>query len=364
MIKEAEHYKPIMPDQLDKHINLLNAPNGIINLTSGELMPHNREKYLTKITNSEYADDYDAPLWGKFLNEIFNGDKELIRFLQKAVGYSLTGSTKEDCLFICYGGGRNGKGTFLNTLADILGGYAINIQPETIMAKTNYSNGPTSDIARMMGARFVTVPEPNEGARLNEGLVKQMTGGDMLTACRKYEDEFEFKPEFKIWMMTNHKPKIYGTDVGIWSRIRLIPFTVHIPDEKADRKLRQNLMRESPGILKWAVDGCSLWQREGLGMPEAVRAATAEYKTEMDTFAAFLNECCVMCNEYTSKKILYEAYLRWAESNKEKPFTNRKWGIEMQKRFKDGHSGSVEYYTGIKVKPEYAPYSVTIGGEN
>lgn len=160
----------------------------------------------------------DCPQWRVFLEQIFDHDQEMIRYIQKAVGYSLTGSTQEQCMFFCVGNGRNGKSTFLDTISDILGDYACNIQPETIMVKP-YNGTANSDIARLRGARFVTTVEPNEGCRLNEGLIKQLTGGDKVTARFQYGHEFEYTPEFKIWMGTNHKPIIRGRDEGIWRRI-------------------------------------------------------------------------------------------------------------------------------------------------
>lgn len=361
MIKESQHHVPITPDQLDTHKSLLCTPNGIINLKTGELQQHDREKFITKITNCEYTDKIDHPLWDAFLNDTFGGDKELIRYIQKAVGYSLTGSTQEQCAFFCYGTGRNGKSTFLETISDMLGDYATNIQPETIMVKPGTS-GPTSDIARLKGARFVTSAEPNEGVRLNEGLVKQLTGGDKVTASRKYENEFEFYPEFKLWMSTNHKPVIRGTDIGIWRRICLIPFTVCIPEERVDKNLKFKLRQELPGILKWAVDGCLMWQREGLEQPPAVKQATAEYRSEMDVISAFIAECCQTGARFTEKaKDVFQAYAKWARENNEYEMKSTKFGIEMAKRFEKQRMRDGIIYKGLQLNPEYKPYQVKIG---
>lgn len=346
MLKETEHRVPITPDKFDIHKHLLNTPNGIINLKSGELMEHDKNYYLTKIAHTEYTDKIDAPLWNQFLNDIFNGDTELITFIQKAVGYSLSGSTKEDCAFFCYGTGRNGKSTFLDIVSTLMGEYATNIQPESIMVK-NASSGPTSDIARLKGARFVTTAEPNEGVRLNEGLVKQLTGGDKITASKKYENEFEFYPEFKLWMSTNHKPVIRGTDIGIWSRIRLIPFTVRIPDEKMDKNLKHKLKQEMTGILKWAVDGCLLWQRDGLKSPKAILDATSEYKSEMDVLAAFIEECCTVCSGREQTKVIYQAYKEWASKNNEYEMPGRKFAREMLKRFERQRAHGIDYYKSV-----------------
>ena len=222
-LKETEHLVPIVPADMDTHKMLFNTPNGILNLQTGDLSPHDSQKFITKIGYTEYTDHTDAPVWQQFLEDISHHDLELIRFIQKAVGYSMTGSTVEQCVFFCYGNGRNGKSTFLDIIMHIMGEYAVNIQPETIMVKKQFG-GATSDIARLKGARFVTSVEPNEGMRLDEGLLKQLTGGDRVTARKLYGNEFEFSPEFKLWMGTNHKPIIRGTDLGIWRRIMLVPF--------------------------------------------------------------------------------------------------------------------------------------------
>ena len=361
MVRESQHRVPITPDELDRHTDLLCTPNGVLNLRTGTLGKHDRNLYVTKITHCEYTDKIDHPLWDQFLVDIFDGDTDLIDFVQKAVGYSMTGSTREDCAFFCYGTGRNGKSTFLETISDALGDYATNIQPETIMVKPG-NNGPTSDLARLKGARFVTCPEPNDGVRLNEGLLKQLTGGDRLTASRKFENEFEFMPEFKLWMATNHKPVIRGTDVGIWSRIRLIPFTVRIPDEKIDRNLKHKLRQELPGILKWAVDGCLLWQREGLKMPQAVASATAEYKSEMDVISAFLDACCVLDPRGREKaKDVFSAYAKWAKENNEYEMTSTKFGRELSKKFDKRHDMDGWFYCGFSLTEQCKPYQVVFG---
>lgn len=355
MIKETEQRLPIIPDQLDLHKMLLTCPNGTVNLITGELMPHNQEHFITKIANCEYTDKTDYPLWEKFLNDIFAGDKELIRFMQKAVGYSLTGSVKEQCLFFCYGVGQNGKSTFLETISDVLGDYATNIQPQTIMARQQ-NNGPSGDIARLKGARFVNSAEPEQGVRLNESLVKQMTGGDKMTAAKKYENEFEFMPEFKLWMSTNYKPVIRGTDTGIWRRIRLIPFTVTIPDNKVDKNLKFKLRQELPGIFKWAVEGCLLWQREGLKVPDSIDKATREYRAEMDLIGSFLETCCAIGpGAEEVDKDLYAAFCAWAKESNEFEMSSRKFNTELLKRFERRSSNGERIFSGIRLLPGYLP---------
>lgn len=339
MITETQHLDgiPVLPDQMDAYQEYLNCQNGIINLRNGELMPHSPEFMMTKICLSEYDVSGKKPVrWLKFLNEVCNGDQDLIRYLQKCVGYSLTGSTREQCAFFLYGIGNNGKSTFLETLSDMLGNYAANAQPDTLMTKRNDGgNGANSDIARLKSSRFVTTEEPSEGVRLNEGLVKQLTGGGRVTCRFLFGDEFEYEPEFKIWIATNHKPVIRGTDVGIWRRIRLIPFEVNIAKEKVDKNLKYKLREEMPQILRWAVEGCQLYTCEGLEMPECVKRATDEYKSEMDLLQTFADACIVI--DYSVPKgvpanELYSAYVRWAERNNEYVMTSRKFFTEMSKK--------------------------------
>lgn len=354
MLKQSEHNLPILPSQMDTQKMLLCAPNGVMNLVTSELLPHDPSLYITKITNCEYTDKTDYPLWEKFLKEIFDNDLELIKFMQKAIGYSMTGSNKEQCAFFCYGTGQNGKSTFLETISDILGDYATNIQPETIMLK-QATGGPSGDIARLKGARFVNSAEPNQGVKLNESLVKQMTGGDKLTARKLYGNEFEFTSEFKLWMSTNYKPVIKGTDKGIWRRIRLIPFTVTIPDDKIDRNLKYKLRQEMPGIFKWMVEGCLLWQREGLKIPSAIANATKEYKDEMDVISSFLEECCEEGNGEEVDKDLYQAFIVWAKETNEFEMSSRKFNTEMLKRFDRRKSNGQRIYTKVTLLDGYIP---------
>jgi putative DNA primase/helicase len=291
---------------------------------------------MTKLCNCEYdVSDKKPEKWLKFLEDITNGDKELEWYLQKCIGYSLSGSTREQCAFFLYGIGNNGKSTFIETIADMLGDYASNAQPETIMMNRN--SGIGSDVARLKSARLVTSEEPTEGVRLNEGLVKQLTGGGKVTCRFLFGDEFEYTPEFKIWVATNHKPVIRGTDVGIWRRIRLIPFEVNIPPEKVDKNLKYKFRNEMPQILHWAVEGCMAWQREGIEPPQKVVDATQEYKAEMDLLATFMDSCITI--DYTAEGIpahqLYNVYTRWAETNKEYVMTSRKFFVEIGKKIPD-----------------------------
>lgn len=360
MLHEFEHYDPVIPAMLDKCKHILNCKNGMVNLKTGELMPHDKKALITKIARCDYDSTSGKPeKWLSFLNDIFGGDLELIRYIQKAIGYSLSGSTTEQCAFFLYGTGRNGKSTFLEVVRSIMGDYATNIQPQTIMVKPSSGNSPNSDIARLKGARFVTSVEPNEGMRIDEGLLKQLTGDDVVTARKLYGDEFEFKPEFKLWMATNHKPVIRGTDTGIWRRIHLIPFTVQIPLDKVDRHLKYKLAEEFPAILKWAIDGCRLWQSEGLAMPKAVLDAVREYQHEMDVISAFTDACCIIRQGEVKSSVLYAVYAQWAEENNEYKMSSTKFGVEVCKRFEKVKKRDGLFYRGISLDSD--SYSISIG---
>lgn len=350
LVEMAQQLMPILSSQLDCHAMAFNTNSGIISLKTGEVFPHEQKWLITKLSEVEYGSGKSGsnyPRWLKFLDEIFAGDRELIRYVQKAVGYSMTGKTSEQCVFFLFGTGNNGKSTFLDVIRDIMGEYAMNIQPETIMVRTANS-AANSDIARLKGARFVTSVEPNEGMRINEGLLKQLTGEDIVTARKLYANEFEFKPEFKLWMATNHKPIIRGTDTGIWRRIHMIPFTVSIPEEKKDKELKGKLREEYSGILRWAVEGCLLWQKEGLVMPRAVLDMCKEYRREMDVISAFIEDRCeVREGVYEKSSMLFAAYTAWCAANNEYKMSNTKFGIELSKKFERVKRTDGNYYVGL-----------------
>lgn len=352
MLHEAEHYSPIEPHVLDRDINIIGVKNGILNLSTMEMSPHSKDAFITKLANADF--DYNAAepkRWKSFLFEIFGGDEKLIRYVQKCAGYSLTGSIEEQCVFFLFGSGCNGKSTFIDVIRNLAGDYAMNIQPQTIMVNNKSSGSPNSDIARLKGARLVTTVEPDEGARLAEGLIKQLTGGDPVTARKLFGDEFEFNPVFKLWMATNHKPVIRGTDPGIWRRIHLIPFTIQIPEDKRDKRLIYKLMEESDGIFKWMIDGCKMWQSEGLEMPGAVLEAVKEYKNEMDVISCFISNRCIVGKGEVKASTLYNAYAAWADANSEFKMSNTRFGREMVKRpgVEKVKKSDGMYYTGLSL---------------
>lgn len=358
--KEVQHYVPITPNNLDRHKMLLNSPTGVIDLNDFSVRKATPKDYFTKSVNANFDKNAKCPLWDKFLERIFDGDKDLIRYVQKVIGYSLTGSTAEQCAFFLYGTGRNGKSTFLDVIRELFGDYARNIQPETIMIKNN--NGINSDIARLKGARLVTTVEPNEGLRLNEGLLKQLTGGDIITARKLYAEEFEFKAEFKLWMATNHKPIIRGTDLGIWRRVHMIPFTVVIPENEVDKQLTDKLLKELDGIFLWALRGLAMYSKEGLEKPTAVQQAVDEYKKEMDVVSRFLDECTEKAFAKSVKASeLYTVYVNWCKQNGEWQMPNTKFAKEIIGKYDKVRRKTGVYYVGMTLTGEGTPYSVNIG---
>lgn len=321
----------VVPEDLDSHAWLLNTENCIIDLQTGQALEHDPTYLMTKMVEANYDPDAECPLWRKFLDEVFAGNQDLIRFVQKAMGYSLTGSTREQCMFILYGTGANGKSTLLEVIAAIVQEYMNRTPTETLLVRKTGSI--PNDIARLAGARMVAATETEDGSRLAESLVKQMTGGEKLTARFLHAEWFEFQPQFKVWLATNHKPQIRGTDHAVWRRMRLLPFTVTIPAAKQDKDLPQKLLEERDGIFRWIVDGCLTWQEEGLEPPKVVTEATAQYKSEMDVLAAFIRDCCNEGPNMTSTvKELYDSYSTWTGQSGEKTMPKRTFGMKVRDR--------------------------------
>ncbi|MBC2966009.1 putative DNA primase/helicase [Staphylococcus epidermidis] len=350
IMNELMHRRPATPDEFDKDDMLLNVANGYIDLTSRELYKHDINKMFSQITNTDYTEKMQPAVWLDFLNDIFAGDKAVIRYIQKALGYSLTGSTREQIMFILFGKGRNGKSIFVEVISEILGDYSNNMQAKSLMVKKN--DNINTDIARLSKARFVTSSEPNEGFRFDEGLIKQLTGGDKVTARFLYAEEFEYTPKFKIWVSTNHKPIIRGTDDGIWRRLVLIPFDVQIPEEKVDKDLKYKLLREAPAILNWMAEGAYMWMQEGLAMPEKLKEAVQKYRNEMDTLGQFIEDCCKV-DKNSSEKVsnLHQAYKTWSNDNltSTKVLGMKSFSQKMEERFVKESRRDANYFIGIEI---------------
>jgi putative DNA primase/helicase len=236
-----------------------------------------------------------CPQWLKFLNDIFGGENDLIGYVYRAVGYCLTGDTTEQVAFLCYGSGANGKSTFLDVLRYVLGDYAYNLPFSTFELKARSSI--PNDVAALPRRRFVTALETNESAPLNEARLKLLTGCDPVSARLLYREFFTFIPTAKFWLATNHKPEVVDDSPGFWRRIRLIPFLQQFVGDSADKDLLCKLKAEASGILRWALEGCLAWQREGLCLPNVVQAASQAYREENDHIGEFLDERCTLDRE-------------------------------------------------------------------
>jgi putative DNA primase/helicase len=351
-LAKSEPGVPVTPERLDADPWVLNVCNGTLDLRTGHLRPHARADLLTKLAPVTYDPGALCPTWEAFLSRILAGDVALIRFVQKVIGYSLTGSTQEQCLFILYGAGANGKSTLIQTISALLGDYARQTPTESLLVQRG--DGVRNDLARLQGARFVSAVEVEGGRRLAEALVKQLTGGDTITARFLYGEHFEFQPMFKLWLAVNHKPVVQGTDHAIWRRLRLIPFTVTIPAAEQDKRLTEKLRAELPGILRWAVEGCLAWQQEGLAPPTAVKRATGDYRAEMDVIAAFIRDCCVVePQRQVSTSELYAEYRGWCEQMGESAVTQKAFGTALRERgCTPGRTSGGRLWVGIALREE------------
>lgn len=336
-------------EQLDADPMLMNVRNGTIDLATGRLLGHRRKHGITKMAPASFDPGANSTRWQAFLDRIFDGDEELIAYIQRAVGYSLTGAVGEQCLFFLYGTGQNGKSVFIQTLLSVLGEYAQKAPTEMIMKQERSSGGATPDMARLRGVRLAVTAELDENQRMGEARVKDLTGADRIVARHLYREPIEFDPTHKLWIYGNHKPAIRGTDDGIWRRIRLVPFTVTIPNEEKDPHLTEKLKRERDGILAWAVRGCLEWQRDGLGLPSAVASATDAYRNESDRLGTFLDERCVVeMWARVGKSELYAAYDAWCHDSGEHPVSKRKLGqLLVERGFGDGRNERERFWTGL-----------------
>lgn len=333
-----------MPDDFDVDPYLLNCPNGVVDLLTGVIRPQKPEDLLSKSTGAKYDPSHPCPRWLSVLKDIFADDQTLIDYFQRACGYSLTGDTGEHCLFFCYGTGRNGKNTVLDTIRDVMGNpgssYAAVADPKIFLAAGQ--NEHPAAIAALVGRRMVVTSEVDANQEFAQGLVKRLTGERTMKTRFMRGNWFEFNVQFKIWMQANAKPDISGTDEGIWSRIRIIPFDVFIKPEKRIKGLSEILVREEgPGILAWLVGGVRLWKQHGLAEPDKVTKATRDYRTEQDIVGMFLDQCTKSFLGYEGigqiprvrASVLYARYAAWCEASGERDaLTSRKFGAELDKR--------------------------------
>lgn len=334
----------------DSNPLLFNCRNGTIDLESGKLRPHRRDDLITKLCDIDYDRNADCPLWDEFLFKVLGGEEDLYGYVQRAVGLCLSGLTDEQVFFFCHGGGANGKSVFLETNLNVMGEYASTARTELLMSRTG--NGIPNDLAALRGQRFVAVNETADNQRFNEPVIKDLVGGDAVTARFLFKEFFSFRPEFKLWLRGNHKPAIYGTDHGIWRRVHLIPFNVTIPPEERDPALIRKLWHERAGILAWAVDGFLKWKRHGLMPPAVVLQAVEEYRREQDAIGNFLDECTERQADAVVKAgDLYLEYKYWAQAGGEFQMSMRKFGTSIHERgFTRFRTEKGVHYRGLRLK--------------
>lgn len=332
---------------------LLGVANGVLDLKTGKTRPGKQSDRMTMQSAVHFDADVLAPRWQTFIGEIFAGDADLIDYIWRAAGYSLTGETGEQCHFLCWGGGSNGKTTFLRVLREILGEYGDNTPFSTLEMSSR--NTIPNDLAALHGKRLVTASELNEAVRLNEARLKMLAGEDPVTARFLHGEFFTFVPVSKFWLSVNHKPIVNDDSTGFWRKIRLIPFTETF-EGRADKDLKECLRREYPGILAWMVRGCLEWQARGLASPTAVLTATGAYRAESDPVAVFLQERCVAnvsCLIRAGE--FYRAYLDWADDaglNPRERLSNTKFGRIMTDRFEKKEQASGNVYLGIGLRAQ------------
>jgi putative DNA primase/helicase len=316
----------------------MNFLNGTLDLQTGELTPHAKGDLISKVVACKYDPNAQCPEWLHTMDLAFNGNQGLIDFMQRALGYSISGDTSEQCFFVCWGeGGKNGKSTILEAVTRILGkDYAQMSDMVVITSADTSSNRVASSLARLHGVRFVSMNEAEEDQRISEALVKQLTGGDTIQACRKFKEPFEFTPIFKLWIRTNEKPTVRGISEAFWSRVKLIPFTRSIPVELRKRRdeVDAMLIAEAPGIIAWMVRGFMAWKEHGLMCPTEVSEATSEYHTEQDLVETFVNECTEQGEGFTYRSDAYRAYAGWCKENGYRYVMNAKsFGMRLRMSF-------------------------------
>jgi putative DNA primase/helicase len=346
---------PILHDEMNADRWSFNCLNGTIDLRTGELQPHRREDRITQLCPFEYHPDATCPLWDATLEKFFHREDpakqaELIAYWQRICGCALAGAVRDHILPIAYGDGSNGKSTILGTLLNVFGpDYAMKAQHDLLISKKQESH-PTAT-ARLYGKRLVAVIETDMGHRLNESLIKELTGGDKICTRRMREDFWEFTPSHTLIMATNYKPHVRGTDRAIWRRLVLIPFIVTVTEGEAIKDMPDRLMGEVEGILAWCVRGCLDWQRHGLTPPSEVLQATRDYRVEQDVFGAFLDECTERDPNFKQKATpLFQRYKQWAESNNEYAMSQKVFGQAMAVHGLERMTNNGTWYMGIRLK--------------
>ena len=352
MIKTARPYLTIPSAQFDTRPDMLCVRNGVVNLRTGQLIPHDATMMLTKRTDIDYDPTATAPTWRAFLDRIFEGNGDVLQFIQRAVGYTLTGSTDEHCLFFLYGVGANGKSTFLEAMRMLMGEYYVTTSVEAMLA-TEYTGGATPYVASLPGMRMAMASEMPEGRRFNESLIKDITGGGTITARHLYGAPFEFQPSHTMWISGNYRPRITGTDEGIWRRLKVVPFNAFIPPEQRRpmAEVLDGFRNELSGILTWAVQGAVAWYDWGLPTSPTIEQATMEYRGEEDVVARFVAAVCVLQPDaMTAKHKVFDAWQQWTDEESEKSangWSQRRFTEQLKRKGVELGGMGRMFYVGI-----------------
>jgi putative DNA primase/helicase len=350
------------PEDFDRDPMLLNVANGTVDLAKGTIRAHDRRDLITKLSQVVADGAATCPRFERFLRDVFEDNEELIGYVRRAAGYSMTGHTREHALFLCHGTGRNGKSTLLEVLKAVSGEYGYQA-PQNFLLEQRHSGGPRDGVAQLHGKRIVAAVEPDRGKRLNVALVKWVTGGDELTGSFLYRDAFSFKPSHSPWLAANHKPTIDEQTAAIWERVHLIPFLVSFVGRE-DKTLLEELRKELPGILNWCIRGALEWQERGLDPPAEVRAATRAYREESDHLGPFLEARCSFAPDaMVTAKDFRAAYLEWCCASDEQPLSTRDVAERLRSEFGCvPGKGSPRAWRGVRLLAAGEPPQTSIGG--
>ncbi|MDA9171302.1 phage/plasmid primase, P4 family [Alphaproteobacteria bacterium] len=333
MISMASKHKDMIVSMadFDKDLHVINCLNGVVDLTNRSIQASSSHRLISKLANASYNPRATASVFKRFINQIFGNDIELIRWVQRAIGYSFTGSVVEQKLFIAYGTGANGKSTLFEIIKLILGDYSKTADFETFLSKQKSGVRELEAVGELKGIRFALASETDSHVRFSEAIIKRLTGGDTLRGTKLMKSAFEFKPEFKLCFLTNHLPYAKDGSFGFWRRIKVVPFNQRFSGSKVDSTLYNQLLKEKDGILKWCIDGAYHWHdqiqksggKTGLGPCKAIDEATEDYKSENDVLSHFINYTVeVEVGSQVEARDLYNAYTIWANDNTSDDHTN------------------------------------------
>ncbi|ACK46858.1 phage/plasmid primase, P4 family [Shewanella baltica OS223] len=364
MLEVFKSGNQISASRFDSDPMKMGISNGVLDLTKGKLLAAKKRMYISRYSDITYDSSATCPRWLQFIDEITCGDKEYAKFLQRIVGYILTGRTDEQVLFFLHGHGCNGKSTFMNVIQRLMGSYYHQISSDVLLQTNNSSKGPNPSLAKLTGSRLVVANELPEGSRMDENLVKSMTGNDVIVARQLYAKvELEYTPMFKLIMVGNHKPVIRDTSPGMWRRMIMLPFNASFSQEQMDPLLMDKLYAELSGILNWALEGVQMWLKDGIkaSIPNSIKSEIAEYRHESDLLAIFLEECTCK-GDFTYTDMLYDAFRKWAERDGDWKMTRNIMTKRLvEKGFEKGRHNSKAMIKGINLKSVFDDISEPMG---